>query len=171
LALPGDRPKATTPEDSATAEPPPENGAKEDFRYPRSESVGYLVRDCYRCLARILAGYIASSGVKMGQWYFLRELREEDGLTQRELSQRVGRMEPATVVAIRGMAASGPVSRVRDKDDRRKIRIYLTRKARRLKNKLLPLAAAVNIKATKGLSQREILQFRDIIGRIMRNIS
>ena len=36
-------------------------------------------------------------------WYFLRGLWEEDGLTQRELSDRVGSMEPTTQTALRSM--------------------------------------------------------------------
>src|SRR6266511_889072 len=69
--------------------------------FPPSESSGYLVRDAHRAFQRLLERRIAAYGVTRGQWYFLRVLWNEDGLTQRELSARVGMMEPTTVIALR----------------------------------------------------------------------
>ena len=66
-------------------------------------SLGYLVRDANRAFQRLLERRISPHGVTRGQWYFLRVLWEEDGLSQRELSARVGMMEPTTVIALRGM--------------------------------------------------------------------
>ena len=60
-------------------------------------SLGYLVRDANRAFQRLLERRISPHGVTRGQWYFLRVLWEEDGLSQRELSARVGMMEPTTV--------------------------------------------------------------------------
>ena len=56
---------------------------------------------------------ISPHGVTRGQWYFLRVLWEEDGLSQRELSVRVGMMEPTTVIALRSMEKAGLVRRAR----------------------------------------------------------
>ncbi|MDP6391088.1 MAG: MarR family winged helix-turn-helix transcriptional regulator [Alphaproteobacteria bacterium] len=141
------------------------------FHYRPGQSMGYLLRDCYRSLAKSLEVRIARHGVKMGQWFLLRELWEEDGLTQRELSERVGIMEPTTVVAIRGMVKDGVVTRERDTKDRRKLRIHLTAKGRRLKNKLLPFASEVNAIATRHMSEDEIRQFRELMNRMKRNMA
>jgi hypothetical protein len=51
-------------------------------------SLGYLVRDANRAFQRLLERRISPHGVTRGQWYFLRVLWEEDGLSQRELSAR-----------------------------------------------------------------------------------
>ena len=50
-------------------------------------SLGYLVRDANRAFQRLLERRISPHGVTRGQWYFLRVLWEEDGLSQRELSR------------------------------------------------------------------------------------
>ena len=50
-------------------------------------------------------------GVGVGQWYFLREVWEEDGLAQGDLSWRAGLTAPTTVVAIRRMVEDGLVVR------------------------------------------------------------
>ena len=42
------------------------------------------------------------------QWRYLRELWEEDGLSSGELTRRVGRQGPTTVVAVQLLGARGP---------------------------------------------------------------
>src|SRR5881394_1115943 len=93
-------------------------------------SLGYLVRDANRAFQRLLEKRIAPHGVTRGQWYFLRVLWNEDGLSQRELSARVGMMEPTTVIALRSMERSGLIRRVRSTDDKRKTHVWLTPKAK-----------------------------------------
>src|SRR5271170_7005015 len=111
--------------------------------FPPRLSSGYLVRDAHRAFERLLERRIAAYGVTRGQWYFLRVLWNADGLSQRELSARVGMMEPTTVIALRSMEGSGLIRRVRGDDDRRKVRVFLTAKAKRLRGTLLGVARRV----------------------------
>jgi MarR family transcriptional regulator, organic hydroperoxide resistance regulator len=83
-------------------------------------------------------------------------LWSEDGLTQSELSRRIGTMEPTTLGAIQAMERSGLVKRVRSKDDRRKMHILLTRKGRELERMLMPLAVDVVQTSVAGLSARDL---------------
>ena len=149
---------------------PPDKSGKA-FHFKPGRSVGYLLRDCYRSFSRELESKIKPHGILPGQWYFLRELWEEDGLTQGDLSSRVGMKAPTTVVAIRRMVEDGLVVRKQDDQDRRKVRIYLTAKGRQYRNELLPLAFDVNNVATGGFSQKEIRQFRSFINRMKKNLS
>src|ERR671912_2557274 len=71
--------------------------------FPLEASIGYQLRATNRLIQRLLQSRIAPYGVTLGMWYFLRALWEEDGLTQSELSQRVGTMDPTTLSAIAGM--------------------------------------------------------------------
>src|SRR3546814_13516817 len=68
--------------------------------------------------------------VSAGQWRFLRQLWREDGITQRELSERVGMREPTTVVALKGLEKAGFTTRKKTAEDRRKTFIHLTPHAR-----------------------------------------
>ena len=143
----------------------------EAFHIKPGRSFGYLLRDCYRSFSRALETQIKPHGIGVGQWYFLRELWAKDGLTQGNLSSRVGMTAPTTVVAIRRMVQDGLVIRKQDDRDRRKIRIYLTKKGRRFRDELMPLALDVTNVATEGLSQKEIRQFRSLIDRMKKNLS
>ena len=138
---------------------------------PADDSVGYVVRDVHRAFSRSLQAKIAAHGVSMGQWFFLRALWDEDGLTQRELSQGVGMMEPTTVTALNSMERRGLVERVRNPHDRRKVNIYLTPKGRSLREVLLPCAAEVSDLATRGIDPADLALAIDLLHRMIINLS
>ena len=137
---------------------------------PPHLSSGYLVRDAHRAFQRLLERRIAPYGVTRGQWYFLRVLWITDGLSQRELSARVGMMEPTTVIALRSMEKAGLINRVRSGDDRRKVRVFLTAKAKRLRAELLAVARSITDDAERGLAARDLAGFRRIIARMTENL-
>src|SRR5258707_3953431 len=128
--------------------------------FPLAESSVFLVPDANRAFQRLLEKRIAPYGVARGQWYFLRVLWNEDGLSQRELSARVGTMEPTTVIALRTMEKSGLIRRVRSTDDRRRSHVWLTPKAQRLRTELLTLARGITDAAEAGVTPDELAMFR-----------
>jgi DNA-binding MarR family transcriptional regulator len=138
--------------------------------FPPNESSGYLVRDAHRAFQRLLERRIADYGVTRGQWYFLRVLWTEDGLSQRELSARVGMMEPTTVIALRSMEKSGLIRRVRTADDKRKAQVCLTAKAKGLRNELLRLARGITDQAEDGIRREDVAVFRRVISRMTANL-
>ena len=138
--------------------------------FPLAESSGFLVRDANRAFQRLLEKRIAPYGVARGQWYFLRVLWNEDGLSQRELSARVGTMEPTTVIALRTMEKSGLIRRVRSTDDRRRSHVWLTPKAQRLRTELLTLARGITDAAEHGIARDELATFHRVIARMTGNL-
>ena len=143
---------------------------RREVELPPRLSSGYLVRDAHRAFQRLLERRIAAYGVTRGQWYFLRVLWITDGLSQRELSARVGMMEPTTVIALRSMERGGLIRRARNQDDRRKVRVFLTAKARRLRNELLLVAKSITDAAEEGIVARDLGVFRRVITRITANL-
>ena len=138
--------------------------------YPPIESAGYLVRDAHRAFQRLLEKRIAAHGITRGQWYFLRVLWTEDGLSQRELSARVGMMEPTTVIALRSMEKTGLIRRVRSADDKRVTKVWLTAKAKRMREEMLLIARGINEDACDGVSRAEFDAFRRAIARMTANL-
>ncbi len=137
---------------------------------PLDLSLGYQIRATHRLIQRTLQVEIERYGVTLGMWYFLRVLWAEDGITQSELSQRVGTMEPTTLSAIRDMERNGFVRRVPHAEDRRKINIHLTEGGQALRDKLLPSAVAVIEAASAGLTSREVTMMLDLLKAIQRNL-
>lgn len=134
------------------------------------DSLGYQIRTTHRLFQRALQNEVERSGVTLGMWYFLRVLWSEDGITQSELSQRVGTMEPTTLSAIRDMEGDGLVVRTRHADDRRKINIHLTEKGRALRSQLLPIAQAVIDTASAGLTGRERTMLIELLKAMQKNL-
>lgn len=154
------------PDPSAASPEPPEPVEE----LPFEESVGYQIRTAHRLLQRLLQTQIEPHGLSLGTWYFLRALWAEDGLTQRELSRRIGTMEPTTMSALRSLEAGGLIERVRNKTDRRKLHVFLTPKGRALKHSLLPVARRVVGIAVTGLSGREVALLLDLLHVVSDNV-
>ncbi|MDQ2106346.1 MarR family winged helix-turn-helix transcriptional regulator [Azospirillum isscasi] len=127
-------------------------------------------REVHRAITRALQNRVADHGVSMGQWYFLRALWEEDGLTQRELSQRVGMMEPTTVTALNNLERCDLVQRVRNPHDRRKVNIYLTPKGKALRADILPCVEEIEETATQGISPGELALTISVLRRVSANL-
>ena len=133
-------------------------------------SAGFLIRDTNLAFGRALRRRLAQYGMTTGQYYFLRALWIEEGLSQRELSRRVGTTEPTTASALRLLERKGLVKRVRNRRDRRTINIYPTARGRNLKNELLAHAIRINETAVVGMSAEEIAYVRRILVEMKRNL-
>ncbi|HEY7665268.1 MAG TPA: MarR family transcriptional regulator [Xanthobacteraceae bacterium] len=138
--------------------------------FPLAQSSGFLVRDANRAFQRLLEKRITPHGIARGQWYFLRVLLSEDGLSQRELSARVGTMEPTTVIALRSMEKAGLIRRVRSAEDKRRSQVWLTPKAQRLRDELLALARGITDEAEAGIARAELAAFRRVVARMTANL-
>lgn len=143
---------------------------RSSIAFPPSRSSGYLVRDAHRAFQALLEKRIAPFGVSRGQWYFMRMLWIEDGLSQRELSSRVGMMEPTTVIALRSMENAGLIRRVRSRNDKRVTHVWLTRKGKASSARLLPVARGIVEQAEAGVDRRDLQAFRRAIKRMTQNL-
>ncbi len=72
-----------------------------------NDRLAHLVKDATRALLRALQMRLAAHSVSLGHWTFLRILWERDGLTQKELSEQAGVMEPTTFSALKAMERFG----------------------------------------------------------------
>ncbi|HSW18291.1 MAG TPA: MarR family transcriptional regulator [Ramlibacter sp.] len=116
-----------------------------------NDRMAHLVKDTARSFLRSLQARLQAHGVSLGHWTFLRILWEKDGLTQRELSNEAGLMEPTTLVALRAMEAEGYIARERIEGNRKNIYVFLTPAGKKLRRTLVPLAEEVNNLAMQGL--------------------
>ena len=120
------------------------------------DSFGFQVRRCHRAFDRLLNAHLAREGLTSGFWYFLRALWQEDGATQKRLSQLNNVTEPTTVTTLNAMARIGLVRRQRNADDRRKLNVFLTPRARDLKATLMPSAFEINAIACRGVDPADL---------------
>ncbi len=129
-------------------------------------SIGYLIRSASRLILARLQALLEPYDVTLGQYFVLRELWQNEGITQRELSVSINVQEPGTVATIDAMEKRDLVVRVRSKHDRRKIHVYLTARGRGLRPDLLGHARAVIDGATDDFSDVERAQLRALLQRL-----
>ena len=151
-------------------------GSEKRFRHPPEfytnpeNSIGYLARVVFRSFSRLLEQGTLTQDVSAGQWRFLRQLWRQDGITQRELSERVGMREPTTVVALKGLEKAGLITRKKTTDDRRKTFIHLTPHAKKLELILAPMNAEIHEIATKGMTDDEVEVLQGLMRRVIDNL-
>jgi DNA-binding MarR family transcriptional regulator len=136
-----------------------------------NDRLAHLVRDAAKGLTRALQTRLAEKGVSFGHWVFLRILWETDGLTQSELSEEAGVMEPTTFAALKAMEKLGYIRRRKTPQNRKKVFIHLTPEGRSLKSRLVPLALDVNRIAVSGAEPQDLAATRALLLRMIENLA
>ncbi|MBL8309867.1 MAG: winged helix-turn-helix transcriptional regulator [Burkholderiales bacterium] len=131
----------------------------------------HLVKDATRSFQRALQSRLSQHDVPFGHWTFLRVLWERDGLTQKQLSDEVGVMEPTTLMAVRAMEARGWVERRQRAENRKNVHVYLTDAGRALKDVLVPLAEDVNRVGASGISADDVATARRVLLAMITNLA
>ncbi|MDB5363049.1 MAG: marR [Rhodospirillales bacterium] len=135
------------------------------------DRMAHLIRDVSRGLSRGLQMRLREHGVAHGHWTFLRILWRADGLTQRQLSEQAGVMEPTTFSAVQSMEKLGYVSRQKLPDNRKQVRVFLTPKGAALRVVLVPLAEEVNRIGLTGVSAEDIAITRRTLLTLIENLA
>jgi len=135
------------------------------------DRLAHLVRDTGRAFNKRLQVRLQKHNVPFGHWTFLRILWSSDGLTQKELSDLAGVMEPTTFSAIKAMEALGYVTRTQRPDNRKNMYVHLTPKGKSLKKALVPLAVDVNHVAVHGINAAELVTTRKVLLKVLENLA
>ncbi len=135
------------------------------------DRLAHLIRDVARAQMRALQLRLAAHGVSFGHWTFLRILWIRDGLTQRELSEQAGVMEPTTFSAVKAMEAQGLVERRHLAGNRKNVHVFLTPAGRALEQQLVPLAEDVNHVSVEGLSDASLATVRRCLLTMIENLA
>ena len=151
---------------------PPSRRAGHAMRadYRTDESMGFLVKEAARAFIRALAPRIARHGISPGQWFVLRILWEQDGLSQRDISRRLGIMDPSTASTLASLERDGLIRRQKHPTDRRQTLVYLTAKGRDLRDRTLHSARDINALAATGLDPDEVALSRRVLLRMIDNL-
>ena len=135
------------------------------------ERLAHVVRLVAKGFSRCLQIRLAEHGVSFGHWTYLRVLWEQDGITQRDLSTRLGLMEPTVHTALEKMLRAGLIRREHRDGNRKKKYIYLSDAGRSLRAELEPLAVEVNEIATMGLQEDDLSKLRGMLLHMHKNLS
>jgi len=138
--------------------------------FEKTQSAGYLTNHLARLFAHALHERVRPLGLAPAQFMTLLELWAEDGLTQRDLVERLD-VEQATMAnTLARMDRDGLVVRRPHPEDGRAQQVWLTEKARELEGPATAAARAVNQTALGGFSADERRQLLGLLGRAIESL-
>jgi DNA-binding MarR family transcriptional regulator len=123
--------------------------------FHREQSPSYLVSQLTKEFAKALQARASGLGFSAGQFPILVELWEEDGLTQKQLLERIA-IEQATMAnTLSRMERDGLIERKPHPTDRRAQLIFLTPKANEIKDGAISAVCATDDALFRGLKRFE----------------
>jgi DNA-binding MarR family transcriptional regulator len=151
-----------------------ETGATALRNAPRGQlterSFSYLVRHAHRAFVRRLGDALQPHDLNVAEWAILRVLWNEQGITQVELAQRMRVHKASLTPTLAALERKALILRLRETEDRRKMRLGLTEAGQALETALLPYGILNNDLALRGINPRDAETARRVLEAIIRNL-
>jgi MarR family transcriptional regulator for hemolysin len=140
-------------------------------RYDFGNSIGYIINRTAKAYVKALDSQLREKvGVTVGQWKVLVMLADQNGLTQKEIADRLG-LEGATLIPIIDkMEKDKLVVRRVDPADRRNNKIYRTEMADALWDKMIQCASNIKEISLKGIPDENLKIMKDVLENIWQNL-
>ena len=112
---------------------------------------------------------ISKFGIGSGQVMFLMELYKKDGISQEELSEGLNIDKATTCRAIKKLEEAEFLTRVKDKNDKRAYKLYLTQKSKDMEESIRGVLRICENHISKNLSEEEVKTLAMILKKICIN--
>lgn len=132
--------------------------------------IGVIVHRADLKLANYYQKVVNPFDITIDQWEILVILWETEGVTQKELSERLYKDQTNVARMLFKLEKKGFIHRVAHETDRRSLRVYLTNKGRDMKDQILAPSIEAYKKTVEGLSEEEVETFRRILTVMYRNV-
>lgn len=134
---------------------------------------GFLISQIKQIQGRVFARLLTDAGIDEfngAQGRILYVLWQEDNLPIVELAARTGLAKTTLTSMLDRMESLGHIKRCYDSEDRRQIRIRLTKSARRLEKKYRQVSDEMSRLFYKGFSEKEILKLDSQLEKVLKNL-
>jgi len=108
--------------------------------------------------------------ITVDQWEILVVLWEKEGITQKELAERLHKDQTNVARMLFKLENKGFIHRVVHETDRRSLRVYLTSKGRDIKEDILAPSLEAFENTVKGLTDEEVETFRRVLSVMYDNV-
>lgn len=134
------------------------------------QSLGFIISTTHIKMKNNLTKALKPCHVTVEQWAVLNRLWEQDGISQKELSEKSLKDQPTTARILDKLEQRGLIRRALDSEDRRAFLIYLTSEGWDIRGLLTGLAHQAMTQSLKGLSEQEQLLLKNLLNRIIDNL-
>ncbi len=133
----------------------------------KCEALGKYISKLYRQGNAFLTKKFNRYNIGSGQYMFLIQLYNHDGLSQEDLASQLNIDKGTTARAIKKLEDQGYITRVKDEGDKRANKIFLTQKAEDIRAEFFKVLRQWDDILTNGLTDEEI----ELASRLMKKIS
>ena len=139
--------------------------------YDFENSIGFIVNRTAKAFVKALDSELHDQvGITVGQWKVIVMLVKTNGLTQKEIADKLGLESPTLIPIIDKMEKEELVIRKVDPSDRRNNRIYRTDKADALWERMVQCASKVRQVSVKEISDADLNIMRAALDKIWHNL-
>lgn len=137
---------------------------------PHIESIGFLLGTICKVRRNAANEKLAKHGVHAGQDLLLYYLSIEDGQTVTQLLENIC-VQPATISnTINRMVAKDLIKKVKDENDARVSRIFLTDKGKEVVIEVRKIWRTLEMQTIEGLTEEEKLVLKSLLNRLLSNL-
>ena len=134
---------------------------------------GFLITKVKQLSDRIFEKVLSERNIDAfngAQGRILYVLWQEDGVPIKTISDQCGLAITSLTTMLERMEKQGLITRIQDPSDKRKTLLYLTDKARSLKNDYDEVSGQMGDIYYRGFSEEEIRQFEGYLDRVRNNL-
>jgi MarR family transcriptional regulator, transcriptional regulator for hemolysin len=133
---------------------------------------GFLIHDASRLRRTVMDQHLKPLGITRSQWWVLSQMDRDTGggFSQVELARLLDVGKVTLGGLIDRLETNGLVTRVPDEQDRRAKRVKLSRKGRKLLERIEQVSLAVHDRIMDGISAEEERQLITILTKMKHNL-
>ena len=135
-----------------------------------NDCIGFITNIASKRLSDESNRRLESYGVTRVNWIAIYYIGDNDGISQRELANKMDVNESSIARLLDRMEKEELTVRTKDPNDRRTARVYLTEKGEKLRISLIPLAQEFQNDVTRGLSADELEIFKKVLDKMVENL-
>ncbi|WII38800.1 MarR family winged helix-turn-helix transcriptional regulator [Paenibacillus thiaminolyticus] len=132
--------------------------------------IGVIVSRADLKLSNYYQKVVSPFGITVDQWEILVVLWEQEGITQKELAERLYKDQTNIARMLFKLETKGFIHRVTHETDRRALRVYLTSKGREIKDEIMEHSIEAYKKTIAGLTEEEVDNFRRTLAVMYNNV-
>ncbi|UVI28299.1 MarR family winged helix-turn-helix transcriptional regulator [Paenibacillus spongiae] len=132
--------------------------------------IGVLVHRADLKLSNYYQKTVNPFDITIDQWEILVVLWDHEGITQKELAERLYKDQTNVARMLFKLENKGFIQRQIHETDRRALRVYLTDKGHAVKDDILEISIQAYQRTIAGLTEEEVDQFRRTLSIIHDNV-
>lgn len=136
----------------------------------KCENIGKYISQLHRKGNVFINRELSKYDLSVGQFMFLLDLYMKDGKNQEEISDSLKIDKGTTARAIKKLEEQGFVIRIKNENDKRSNKIYLTDKAKDIKENVFDILDNWNQKISMILTKEEEKTMKNILKKVCENI-